>query len=171
MIAAFSSEIICAVVAIILQAVVAPYLAIGFAVPNIALAFAVAFSAASRRTTICIMPFLVGLAYDLLGSGPVGAMALLSLLASIVAVNLVVRFENGTPFVPIAALCIVILGADLLYAVICVTCGWDVGLGEALLTRSLPSWAYDTVMAVILYPLCRFILRPKPDEMDLTSIG
>lgn len=172
MIARFAPTIALSVVAIALQAIVAPYLTIGYATPNIALAFAVAYTAASRRTSVCIMPFLVGLAYDLIGSGPVGAMALLT-LASCVAVSFIsARFGNDTAFIPLASACIAILIANILYAVICVTCGSaDVGLGEAVLYRSLPAWLYDTVVALVFYPLCRFILQPKPDEMDVTSIG
>lgn len=171
MIAAFASEIIGAIIAIVLQAIIAPYLAIGSVVPNIALAFAVGFAVASRRTNVCLMPFLVGLAYDLLGSGPVGGMALLCMAAALLAPNLVARFGDDSPFMPIASLVLVIFLADVLYAVVCVTCGWDVGLGEALLYRSLPGWLYDTVVALVVYALCRFILRPRPTEMDMTSIG
>lgn len=171
MIAMFAPEVIGAILAVVLQAIVAPYLAIGYAMPNLILAFAVAYSVASRRTTVCIMPFLAGLAYDLLGSGPVGAMALLTLVACFVATNVIARFGDDSPFMPVASIIVVIFLADILYGVIAVTCGWDVGLGEALLYRSLPCGLYDTVVALVMYPLCRFILRPKPSEMDLTSIG
>lgn len=171
MIAMFAPEIIGTIVAIILQAVLAPYLAIGSAVPNLLLAFAVAYAVASRRTTVCIMPFVAGLAYDLLGSGPVGAMALLTLAACFAATNLVMRFGDDSPFMPVVSIVGVIFLANILYAVLCTTCGWDVGLGEALLNRSLPTGLYDTVVALVMYPLCRFILRPRSREMDLSQIG
>lgn len=171
MIAMFAPELIGCIVVIILQAVVAPYLVIGLAVPNLILSFAVAYAVASRRTTVCIMPFIAGLAYDLLGSGPVGAMALLTMIACLVATNLVARFGHDAFFMPIVSIIGVIFLVHILYAVICVTCGWNVGLGEALLYRSLPGGLYDTVVALVMYPLCRFILRPKPSEMDLPSIG
>lgn len=171
MIAAFAPEIIGAVLVVLLQAIVAPYLAIGLIVPNMALAFAVAYPVAARRADACLMPFLVGLAYDLLGSGPVGGMALLCLLASLLATNVTARFGDGSFFMPVASIAAAIFLADVLYAFICLTSGVDVGLGEALLYRSLPAFAYDTVMALVIYPLCRFILRPKPSEMDLPSIG
>lgn len=171
MMAAFGIEVAGAVIAVLLQAIVAPYLAIGSALPNLALAFALAYAVASRRTNVVLMPFLVGLAYDLLGSGPVGGMALLALLAAIGAQMLTARFGNDTFFMPVASLIIMLLVANLLYAVVCITCGSDVGLGEALLYRSLPAWAYDTVAALVIYPLIRFLLRPKPQELDLTSIS
>lgn len=171
MLARFAPEIIGAVVALVLQAIVAPYLAIGYAVPNLALAFALAYSVASRRTDVCVMPFLVGFAFDLFGSGPVGGMALLCLIGCIAATNLTARFGNDTVFIPVVSIVLVVFFTEVLYALVCVTCGWDVGLGEALLYRSLPGWAYDTVVTLVIYPLCRFVLRPKPDEMDLTSLG
>lgn len=169
--AAFGMETAGAVIAVLLQAIVAPYLAIGPALPNIALAFALAYAAASQRTNVVLMPFLVGLAYDLLGSGPVGGMALLALLAAILIQALIARFGNGTFFVPVASIVIALFLVNVLYALVCTTCGADVGLGEALLYRSLPAWAYDTVAALVIYPLIRFFLRPKPQELDLTSIS
>lgn len=171
MIAAFVPEIIGVLIAFVMQAVVAPYLAIGLVVPNVLLAYAVAFSVASERTTVSIMPFIAGLAFDLLGSGPVGGMALLTLVVCFASTFIVARFGDGSLFMPIVTIIAAIFLADILYAFICVTCGWDVGLGEALLHRSLPCGLYDTVIALLIYTLCRFIRHRRATEMDMPSIG
>ena len=67
----FIPEILCTVVVLILQVVIAPAIGIGYGLPNFVLAFCVAFAVASRRTNVVVMPFLAGLAFDLLGTGPV----------------------------------------------------------------------------------------------------
>ncbi len=167
----FVPEILCALVALILQVVIAPAIGIGYALPNFVLAFCVAFAVASRRTDVVVMPFLAGLAFDLLGTGPVGAFALLCLVASGAAALLFARMDNDTLFIPLACICLCILGAELLYACICVTCGWHVGLGEALLYRSLPNFLYDTVIALVMYPLLRLLLRRISGTVEMPSIG
>ncbi len=169
--ARFIPEILCTLVVLILQVVIAPAIGIGYGLPNFVLAFCVAFAVASRRTNVVVMPFLAGLAFDLLGTGPVGGFALLCLVASGVAALLYDRMDNDTLFIPLACICICILGAEVLYACICVTCGWHVGLGEALLYRSLPNFLYDTVIALVMYPLLRLLLRRTSGSAEMPSIG
>ncbi len=163
-------QVACAIVVVLLQAVAAPYLEIGYAMPNFALALAVAYPLACRDPHVIIMPFCVGLIFDLLGSGPVGAFAFLCLLSSLLAAQLAERLDNDTIFIPLAVLCATILLAQILYAIFYVACGWDVGLGEALLWRSLPGWLYDTVIAVILYLILRSIMARQQRKDDMAAL-
>lgn len=163
-------QVVCAVVVVLLQAIAAPYLGIGYAIPNFALALALAYPVASRDPHVIIMPFAVGLMYDLLGSGPVGACALICTLSSLFAVFVCERMDNDTAFIPLAVICVVVLVAEILYACLCVACGWDVGLGEALLWRALPAWLYDTVIAVIIYFILRLILVRHARKEDMTTL-
>lgn len=171
MMSRFVPEVICTVIVLLLQVMIAPAMSIGLITPNFVLSFCVAFAVASRRPNVVVMPFVAGLLFDLMGTGPVGAFALLCLVFSGLAVLLFFRMDNDTLFIPLVCICICILGADVLYSCICVTCGWHVGLGEALLYRSLPSFLYDTVVALVMYPLLRLILKRTDRNAEMPSIG
>ncbi|MCI9128976.1 MAG: rod shape-determining protein MreD [Eggerthellaceae bacterium] len=166
-----ATEVIGAVIAFLLQALIAPYLAINDVTPNICFAFAISFIAATGKRGACVMPFLMGLSYDLLGSGPVGGYAVLTLAACTALAYLMDHLGNDSWPQALAFICAMALLASALYALLCVTCGWDVGLGEALLYRALPMWLYDTVFAIVFYPLVRLALRLSAQDQEMTSIG
>lgn len=171
MIKLFGPEILGAFIAVVLQAYIAPYTEIGYAIPNFCLVYAVSYTVASRRTNVMFMPFLLGLAADFLGQGPVGAYAFVTLCACFIASRVVALFGNGTPTVPVLSIALVLFGANVLYAAIYIACGWNVAFGEAFVLRCLPVGLYDTVIALILYPFLRFALRfTAEDDVVLTSL-
>lgn len=170
MFAALLPEIVGSVIVIFLQAVLAPYMEVGFAIPNLTLAFALAFAVAYNRPYVTCMPFLLGLSFDLLGSGPVGAFALITLLAAYVATRIPLLLQSETFVVPVLSIILVTLAANVLYAGVCVACGWNVSFAEALVLRSLPAWLYDTVIALVLYPVLRFAAIRKEADAQFSSL-
>lgn len=161
--------IVCAVVAAVLQIVVAPSIHIMTAAPNFILCYVVAVGVANARGVGYIIPFVLGLAYDLIGEGPVGAMAFTCVAAAFLASLLFRLFDNETIFIPIAVVVFVCLASEIVYGLLTVACGLDVDLLEALLTVVLPCAAYDIVLATIMYLLLRqFVFRDKgPNTMTI----
>lgn len=147
-----------ALAAVVLQAVLAPVLAIGGIVPNLLLAYALAVALCRPYSPGVLLPFVLGLAFDLMGGGPVGAMALLLLLAASACRHLARALDNDTLFIPLGLLLAGVLVVELLYAVLLVLCGYPASLGEALVFRSLPCALYDAAWAVALFFLMRLIL-------------
>ncbi len=147
-----------AVVALLLQVALAPVLAIGGIVPNLLLAYGLAVALARPYAPSILLPFALGFAFDLVGGGAVGAMALLLMLASVGCRQLARMLDNDTLFVPLGLLVAGVLLVELLYGALLVLCGYPASLGEALLFRSLPCALYDGALAVLLFFLLRFAL-------------
>lgn len=165
--------IIGAAVAVLLQAVVAPNIGVMSAMPNFVLCYTIAMSVANARKVGYVMPFACGLLYDLMGSGPVGAMAFVC-VATAFAASLAFRaFDNETLFMPVAIMVAASFLANLAYGLLMIACGTDVGLLDALLYVCLPCGLYDTVLSLVAYPLVlRFVLKGKEqNEMTIIDTG
>ncbi len=163
--------IIGAVIAFLLQLIVAPNIALLGAIPNFALAYVIVIAIANARNAGYIMPFILGLACDLVGNGPVGAMALLFVLATMIVSFLFIAVgSEGIPtmVIFITVSCLIV---NIIYALLMIACGLPIGLLEALLSRALPLWLYDTVLALIMLPLVlRFVIRRKEtNEMPIIN--
>lgn len=147
-----------AVLMVLCQVMVAPAIAIGGVVPDFLLAYALAVALARPQGLGLALPVAMGLLFDLLGGGPIGAMALLLLLATCALRYLHRMLDNDTLFIPLGLLVVAVFVVDLLYAVLLVACGYPVPLGSALLLRGLPCALYDTVLAVAAFLAMRAIL-------------
>ncbi len=90
------ATVIGAVVAVVLQVVVAPNVSLGFAVPDFLLAYAVVVAVARAEHAGPALPFVLGLIFDLLGGGPVGAMAFVFVLVTFLASKAYSLLDNGT---------------------------------------------------------------------------
>ena len=100
-----------------------------------------------------MLPFALGLLFDLLGTGPVGGMALLFTLASLAASRAFAVLDNDTLFMPLAILVAASFAVEMLYGILLVALGSPVGLADAFFYRALPCALYDCVVALVLYPL------------------
>lgn len=151
-----------AVVALLCQVMLAPYVHVGVAAPNFALAYVIALAVANARGGNYITAFVVGLIYDAMGSGSLGVMAFVCVAIVFVATHFL-RIVNGeSAFVSIFAMLLSCLLAELAYALLMMACGVDVSFGEALVYRVLPCGLYDMVIGVIAYLLvARFVFRTR----------
>ncbi len=102
--------------------------------------------------------FAAGLALDLLGSGPVGAWALVltvvGYLAGMLEANL---FAEGW-LLPVTVALIAGLAAEFAYLVVLGILGVDMSFWKAVVGVVLPRGVYNSVLALLLYPwLARFL--------------
>ncbi len=160
-----------AVIAVLLQIVIAPNIAIGFAVPNFLLAYVVTFAVASLRTGGLITAFVLGLIFDLVGAGPVGAMALLFVLVAFVLKRIVSRLDNGTLFVSVVLIVVSILLVEIVYGLLVLACGTAAGFFEAFVQRCLPDTLYTCVCALIIYPLVVRFIAQRSSGMPKTPLA
>lgn len=154
--------IIGAVIAVLLQVMVAPLLTLFSAVPNFIVAFCVVRAVATPASAGSLIPFVCGLLFDLIGGGPVGAMALGLVLVTFFASRLYATLNNDTLFMPVAVLLASIMLAELFYGLVVVVCGAGVPLGEALLYRTLPCMLYDCVIGLLMYPIAARLMTERP---------
>ena len=120
-----------AVIAVLLQIVVAPNIALFGAMPNFVVAYALLVAIVRPATAGPVMPFVLGLVFDLVSGGPVGAMAFLLVLMTFLAARAFAVLDNDTLFMPL----VIFVAATVLV--------------EAL---------YDCVIGLVLYPLAARVL-------------
>lgn len=150
--------IIGALIAVVLQLLVAPNIALFSVQPNFLLAYVLVIAIVQPLNAGPVLLFVLGLVYDLTGVGPVGGMAFLFVLMSFVASRAFLILDNDTLFMSLAVFLIAALVTELLYGVILTFFGLSAGVGEMLLYRALPCVLYDCVVGLIAYPIMKRLL-------------
>lgn len=149
--------------AVFLQVGVAPYIAIAGVVPNFLLLAAVTLALVEGPTYGAISGFTCGLAYDLIGTGPVGPMALVLTLTGFIAGLLEANLFAEGWLMPLTVVAIASLASEFAYGLILSVLGVGGPFVSTSLTIMLPGAVYDTVLALLVYPwLARFLRRDKP---------
>ena len=147
-----------ALVAVVLQVAVAPNVAIFAAQPNFLLAYVLTVAIANPLGAGPVLPFALGLLFDLLGTGPVGGMALLFTLASLAASRAFAVLDNDTLFMPLVIFVAATVLVEALYAAFLLALGFDASALDVFLYRALPCALYDCVIGLVLYPLAARVL-------------
>lgn len=163
--------IVGALVVVVLQLFVAPYLSIAGAVPNFLLAFAMAVAIARGSSAGCLLPFLLGLVYDFVGGGPVGGMALVLMVVSVAAARGFQLVDNDSLFMALVPLAIGVLIVEVAYGALVLALGYQASLADMLIYRALPCFLYDFVLGCILYLIARRWARPAgAARVELTQL-
>ena len=137
--------------AFVLQIALAPAIALFSAQPNFLLAYAIVVAIVIPNEAGPVLPFVMGLLYDLTGTGPVGGMALLLVIACFIASRVFSLMDNDTLFMPLAIFVACALLAELAYGMLLMACGLAANPVEALVTRALPCALYDCAVGLVLY--------------------
>ena len=142
---------VAAVVAVLLQVLLAPHMAIGHALPNLILVCCLVTSLARPLQSGPVLPFILGLVFDLVSGGPVGAMAFSLVAASSFEAWLFERVNNDTAFMAISVLAFGVMLAELLYGLVFLLFGYAAGVLDAFVYRILPCFLYDFVLSLLAY--------------------
>ena len=140
-----------AVLAVFLQLVLAPYISILSAMPNFIVIYAFIVATSRPHLYGAVLPFVLGLLYDLLTGGPVGAMAFSLTAFSYLTARLLSSLDNDTLFMPLVLMALGILLTELVYGLTLLLFGYNAGIFEAFLYRIAPCFVYDLVLGIILY--------------------
>ena len=163
--------IVGAVVAVLLQLLVAPYITVFSAMPNFVAVFAVIVAVANPPSYGCLLPFVLGLAYDLMGGGPVGAMAFSLTLFTYLLARYAERAGNDSLFMSLAFIALGLLLIELTYAVFLLLLGYNANPFEALAYRVAPCFVYDLVIGFVLFILIgRFFQPTGVVRADITQL-
>jgi rod shape-determining protein MreD len=151
------------VAAALLQAGLAPYLAIGGVVPNILLLVVVTLALVEGPVAGSSVGFACGLVFDLLGTGPVGPMVLVLAVTGYVAGLLHENMFAEGWLLPMTVLAAAGLGVELAYGLILNLIGSGGPFLLALGTKMLPCAVYNTALALLVYPwLARIVRQDRP---------
>ena len=163
--------IVGAVLAVFLQIALAPYIAIGSAMPNFIVIFAVIAAVSRPHTYGALLPFVLGLVFDFAAGGPVGAMAFSLTAFSCLISRIYASLENDTLFMPLAIMVLGLFLVELSYGVFLMLFGYNAGLFEALAYRVIPCFVYDLVLGVVMYLfLSRFLRQTGSVRHNITQL-
>lgn len=153
--------------AVLLQLIIAPIFAGISAQPNFLVAYALALAIARPDKSYTVLPFCLGLFYDLVGEGPVGAMAFLLLLFCYLAARAFLVLDNNTVVMPLAVLIVSVFLIELLYAALLLGFGVSGSFIDAFLYRALPCALFDSIAGIVFYPLLARFLAPVSQDFGL----
>ena len=108
-----------------------------------------------------VLPFVLGLLFDLIGGGPVGAMAFSLTLFTYLVARYSAHVGNDSTVMSIVYMVLALLLVELSYGAILLLFGYNANLFEALAYRVVPCFVYDMVIACLLYPLARRFVQPS----------
>ena len=163
-------KIIGIIVAVLLQVLLAPLIQIGAAVPNFVLSYVIALAFAGRGETNYLIAFFGGLAYDLLGIGPVGSMALVCVFAMFACSSILRIVHSDSILVQFVLIAIACLVCEAFYGILMMACGIDVSLLDALVLRMIPCALYDMVIAILAFIVTSGIASRGPDAGGVNII-
>jgi len=106
---------------------------------------------------------VLGMVYDMLGNGPVGAMGFLLVLAVFCASRAFSTFDNNTLFMPIAVMCTAFFAIEIAYAVLMVSFGVTPSIVDALVYRALPCAVYDCLAGLLFFFIMVRVLPAAAD--------
>ena len=162
---------VAAVVAVLAQVLLAPHISIGFATPNLILAIVIVIAVARAEQFGPLLPFVLGLVYDLLSGGPVGAMAFALTSMGMLSAWFFRRLNNDTIFMAIAVIVAGVLSTEFVYGLFFLMFGYAAGFLEALVYRILPCFVYDVVIAIALYlVMSRFFQNDAPLTSEIRQL-
>ena len=160
-----------AVLAVFLQLVLAPYISIMGAMPNFIVIFTMIVATSRPHSFGAVLPFVMGLLYDLLTGGPVGAMAFSLTAFSYLSARLLSSLDNDTLFMPLVLMALGMLLTELVYGGFLVMFGYNAGFFEALAYRIGPCFIYNLVLGIILYLFTtRFFRSAGTIHHDITQL-
>ena len=142
-----------AVVALLLQIVVAPNIALFSAQPNFLLAYVLVVAIARPLDAGSVLPFALGLV-----CGPVGGYAFLFVIVSFIASRAFSVLDNDTLFMPVTIFVVATFAAEMLYGALLIGLGLSASPVDAFLYRALPCTLYDCVVGLVLYPIIARLL-------------
>lgn len=154
-----------------LQVAVAPHMSIGGIVPNLLLLVVVTLAFVGGSSAGLYGGFAAGLVLDMIGTGPVGAwalvLALTGYLSGMLAANV---FAEGW-LLPVTVAGLACLLAESVYVLYLLVVGRSTGFFSSLVGQALPGALYDTVLALLAYPWLARFLRRDTRVTELGRIG
>lgn len=161
--------IVVPLVAALLQGSVVPFIAVAGARPNLVVLVAASWAVAIGPREAIWWAFFGGLAADLLSGGPLGALALASLLP--VAALGLAEPQGRSRSVLTGALLIGVASATagVIYVVLLALAGVQIPELPVALAGAVSSGIYNAILAIATYPLCRMARRGTEKQASFSG--
>lgn len=156
---------------VVLQVGIAPHLAIAGIVPNVLMLVVVTLAMVEGPRWGAGAGFAAGLAFDLIGTGPIGAMALVLTVVGYVAGSLQANMFAQGWLMPLTAVFMASFVTEVSYALVLNIVGEGGRLLATLGRISLPAALYNGVLALLTYPWLARFLRREPAMTTFRRLG
>ncbi len=158
-------------VATILQMSLAPRITIFGVVPNFIFLVVVTLALVQGPVAGCVAGFFGGLMFDLLGTSPVGPYALV-----LCAVGYVAGLLNANMFaegwlLPVTVVFIAGLVSEISYGILLAVLDVGQAFWASFAQVMLPGAVYNTVLAVLAFPLLARLLRQDRSVMSFKRLA
>ena len=157
--------------AFVLQATLSPHIGVGDAVPNFLMVAALSIALFEGPSAGASAGFVAGLVFNLLGYGPVGAMALVLACAGYVAGLLHQQMFAEGVLLPLTVVAITAVLSEVAYGAVLGLLGVGLPFGEMMVRVVLPVAVYNTVIAIGAVPIVGRWLHRGPRIDTLTRLG
>lgn len=145
-------------VALVLQVMIAPHLAIFGVTPNLLLLVVITLAFVEGSSAGASTGFVAGLLMDLLSTGPIGAWALVMTVTGYLSGSLKRNLFAEGWLAPVTVGIVAALVADLAYLIVVTVIGVGPAFWGALGRLVLPRAVYNAVLVMLAYPwLARFL--------------
>jgi len=151
----------------LLQAALAPHLAIFGVVPNLLYLAVVTVALVEGPAAGCVAGFAAGLLHDLLTSGPIGPAALVLTLIGYFAGTLHENLFADGWLAPLTVVFIAGLVYETGFGFVLAVLGSGAGFFASLWRLMLPGAVYNTALAFLVYPWLARLLQP---ERSMTTL-
>jgi rod shape-determining protein MreD len=157
-------------VAAVLQAALAPHMAIMGVAPNFLLLVVITLAMVEGPIPGAVAGFAAGLLFDLLGSGPIGPGALVMTSVGFVAGTMRANMFAKSWILPVTVVFVASFLAELAYGIFLAVIGVETQLLPLIWTIILPSAVYDTVLALLVFPWLARFLRFDTEMTELRGL-
>lgn len=156
-----------ALIMVVLQLFVGPIISINAIVPNFLLGYTIVCIVARPDKMHLGFAFLMGLIYDLVCNGPVGAMAFVMLIFAFIIMKVLQRIENINLAVSLLVIFISVFFIEIFYGAFQVSLTVNVSFLDIIAYRVLPCTIYDSILAFIMFAvMIRIIAPPVTTKAD-----
>ncbi|MDR1774896.1 MAG: rod shape-determining protein MreD [Actinomycetes bacterium] len=158
----FGAAALALLAAVVAQLMLAPNIAIGTVSPDFLLLVVVTMAFVGGSNEGAAIGFIAGLAWDFIGSGAVGPMALTMTVTGFTAGLLQEHIFAGSWLLPVSLVALAALLSETIYALILLALGDGSSFGAALIQHILPTALYTGLVGIVVFvPLSRYLRRDK----------
>jgi rod shape-determining protein MreD len=157
-------------VAAVLQAALAPHMAIMGIEPNFLLLVVIVLAMVEGPVPGAVAGFVAGLLFDLLGSGPIGPGALVMTTVGFIAGTMRANLFAKSWLLPVTVVFVASLLAELAYAILLAVIGVETQLLPLVWGVVVPSALYDTMLALLVLPWLARFLRSETEMTEFRGL-
>ena len=157
-------------VAAVLQAALAPHMAIMGVEPNFLLLVVITLAMVEGPIPGAVAGFAAGLLFDLLGSGPIGPGALVMTSVGFIAGTMRANIFAKSWLLPVTVVFVAAFLSELTYGIFLAVIGVEAELLPLVWKIILPSAVYDTFLALLIFPWLARFLRSDTEMTEFKGL-